>query len=102
MRFDKYFNYLHLPQFLQDVSKPFAECYNSVKNDSNIFAKIAIENLIDKVRQFSSNDIDETDMAICRLISAKDSFDLPYPNKKMILRFLLEAKDCAVRAALPD
>lgn len=55
----KYFEYSHLPNNLQDISKPFCDLANSIS--------------------YLQGDFDEV---------------------QMCLRKLLEAKDCAVRAAI--
>ena len=58
----KFFKYGHLPRYLQDISKPFSDLAHAVVDNAPL-----------------GSEIFETDMA---------------------LRKLLEAKDCAVRAQI--
>lgn len=107
MRVEKYFAYAHLPPFLQEVSKPFADCIEIINGNPYNDTIAAIDDLIEKVTLFPSHDKDETVECLRKLQNSK--LKISYLSKyeseywgHYVIREILEANDCAVRAALPD
>ena len=99
MRVEKYFAYQHLPEHLQVVSKPFAECINNLSTDTNVGQSVYDLMQIVANSKSVSNDIEETDLAIYKLIKAHE-YLLANENIMWVQQLILEAKDCAVRAAI--
>jgi hypothetical protein len=102
MRVTKYFAYSHLPDFLQKVSKPFADCINEINSESaDVFKKEeSVFDTIEKVSEMLTNDTDETSVCIQKLHNV--IVQIYNRDLDAVIRLILEAKDCAVRAALPD
>jgi len=96
MRVEKYFAYKHLPEHLQSVSKPFADCVQNITLQSvNTLFNIVHTSMS------ASNDKLETSIAVHKLttvlqhIVANDGIDT-----LILQQLILEAKDCCVRAAI--
>ena len=89
MRAEKYFAWQHLPKHLQNISKPF----EGVSKDKLLGG---VDILIMAVKEFPSYDVIETATCLSKLKQMKTE-----KSTTKALRLLLEAKDCAVRAALP-
>lgn len=94
----QFFTWEHLPPHLQAVSKPFGECAHSLSPESidALSAEMATalpanperDEALSKLktaRAFLSDHTSGTGIVVCK------SFDFA-------MRFLLEAKDCGVRA----
>ena len=91
----KYFAYKHLPEHLQEQSKPFADIANRI-NDEGDSSIVEINKCIDELKgnlKLKGYLCEELRIAVLKLKSAINSADL---SQK--LRYLLESKDCAVRA----
>jgi hypothetical protein len=106
MRVEKYFSYSHLPPFLQDVSKPFADCVKVIQEDTSDNALLAIESLNKIIISLSVFDADEIIEALRKITQTSNwiyiNATLGRNYKQLAIRYLLEAKDCVLRAALPD
>ena len=92
MGIEKYFKYEHLPPFLQVVSKPFSEAIENLSFESVLKLRYT-------ANEFIVNDRAEHAQCLQKLSEAYDLLRIDCPEAAK--RLLLEAKDCAVRAALP-
>lgn len=90
----RYFQYEHLPPHLQEASKPFCELAKIVcdptADDANCFPRT-----IEAVGKLKANDEQEFAEGIGKLFEAAE-----HDDQDSVLRKLLEAKDCIVRAML--
>lgn len=113
MRADKYFAYSHLPAPLQDVSKPICELASAVASQVHTprtFAMEAMEVMGALEAEYGDIAPDQEEWVcgiqkITRTIAEGDGhYRMAGPDDWMgwVLRQLLEAKDCLVRAILPD
>ena len=97
----KYFNEEHSPEELQKVAKPFADLAEFIdktgdkpEGGQKLFAGIVLfmqENLPENRQR---------NRAIFKVLQAKIRYVVG--DKEAALDYLLEAKDCAVRAKLPE
>lgn len=96
-RWKLYFAYSHLPPHLQAVSKPFHDLAVLVCNGG--WGGEPVEKI--KAMRESAVDISEMHHAIEEVENAFHDCTLRGWNSEA-LRHLLRAKDCAVRAHIPD
>lgn len=94
MRVEKYFSYQHLPEHLQAVSKPFSDCINNLTAQSIADLQYDINK-----NKSTSNDIEQTELAIHKLTQALNFF-LGGATTLLVQQIILEAKDCTVRASI--
>lgn len=101
-RWKLYFAYSHLPPHLQAVSKPFHDLAEIVANSIGRYEPEAFTEAVRDLDRISPTDRVEADLALYKLSRAA-GIQLDYaPGRRNALRFILEAKDCAVRAMIPD
>lgn len=97
MRVEKYFAYQHLPEHLQTVSKLFADCVNNLTVSQ-------LTNTIAKLKELEVYDEHELNVAVYKLVDAKGLLVTSNASKtsynEQVIRCILEAKDCAVRAVI--
>lgn len=101
-RWKLYFRYDHLPPHLQAVAKPFHDLAVAIiANPDNMRAsREANYNLFGFINAASSADREEISACLNKLVDCMCALRECDPCDA--LRLLLEAKDCAVRAHLPD
>lgn len=90
----KYFSYKHLPKKLQQVSKPFEEVAQIVAIPT---IRMNLDEQYNDLIKHIENlpECEEREMALQKVDEAGKQY-----KYNEVLRKLLEAKDCAVRAAL--
>jgi hypothetical protein len=97
----QFFTYAHLPPHLQEASKPFCEIAEKLaamstdEREENGYAALGV--LREKLEGLPSNS--ESMEADAKLAFAQDGVCERYELDDL-LRYVLEAKDCAVRAVL--
>ena len=95
-RWKLYFAYAHLPPHLQAVSKPFHDLADLVRNGGWGGAAI------DKIKTMQETAVDKPE-----IMEAIEEVDAAFHDWRrgwdaQALRHLIRAKDCAVRAHIPD
>lgn len=105
-RWKLYFAYEHLPPHLQTVSKPFYDLIDLIISEGDAVKHISPRDFRAAESAVSSAlliDSDEADWAFKKMSDAFSMLRrLGAPGASLAIRLLLEAKDCAVRAHLPD
>jgi hypothetical protein len=91
MRVDTFFQFAHLPPHLQAISRPFCEAALAV-DAAESFDLLACHEVLDAAPDRSEAAEGAAKLDVFHADSTRDAQ----------LRALLEAKDCAVRAYLPD
>ena len=100
-RWKLYFAYAHLPPHLQTVSLIFHNLANVVYNGYHTHESSAFRTANYALMGLAPFDIEEFDLALDKLRQA-DKIRLGAATRGKALRLIIEAKDCAVRAHIPD
>ena len=100
----QFFAYDHLPRYLRDVSVPFCNLANRL--DTQIVKTGELDILIEWLHTLPDNEERSAALFKLRNVAAHLAYvnEIPHDERAAAiggtLRFLLEAKDCAVRAVL--
>lgn len=92
-----YFNYGHLPEHLQPLSKPFFDIASKFSNSDSVWPVLdMVSDLAKRINSCEARDPVEASVAVEKLERALNVVSKP----DLFLRLVLEAKDCAVRSGL--